>query len=473
MSEASPRRQHPVAAISQVLDIIKGNIIPILFLMLVGSGDGSAFQFMGILPILLLLLAAGVLSWWRFTYQIVNGELHIKRGVFFRKNIYLSPERIQVIDITTGIVQRIFGLVAVEVKTAGSSSKAARIDAITRAEAEWLRDTLRKGKPEANTEGDAEAAAPRIYTLGMKDLLIAASTSGNLAVTLSIVAGAMSQLDQFLTEERVAYFLESAVPGSMGVNLIVSLVILGLAISWVLSFLGTFIKHYGFTLRVDEEELHLESGLFERKQLTIPFNRIQAVRIKEELLRQPFGYAAVFLESAGYGDERNSATTLFPLLASRETAAFLQEVIPEYNVSVEGVRPPGKALRRYLLRMTWVSLAIILPVWLLVPYGVYAWLLLIPALMLGYFQYKDAMIGVANKTMVIRSRGLSKTTAIIKKHRVQAIEISQNPFQRRLKLCTYSATVASGNRGRTFLIRELDEPGALRFFNWVSPVGER
>ncbi len=474
MSEA--QRQHPVAAITKVLEIVKQNFFTILIVLFLGSGGSSMFEFFGLIPVLLFLLIAGVLEWWRFTYQIVDGELHIKQGVFVRKNLYLSPERIQVIDISAGVIQRLFSLVSVEVKTAGSSSKAAKIDAVSRSEAERIKAILPKGEKAESTAEDEENTAAKVYKLRTKDLLIAAGTSGNLTVTLTIIAGAASQLDQlnrFITEEQVINFFQSAVPASLAVNLVVIVVIFALVLSWILSFAGTIIKNYGFTLQIDEEELHIESGLFEQKQSTVPFNRIQGIRIKEELLRQPFGYTSIMLESAGYGDQQNNAATLFPLLRSSNIASFLSEVVPDYNVKVDGVSPPKKALRRYMLRMAWLSMVIILPVWWWVPYGVYGWSLLIPALYLGFMQYKDALIGTSGKTMVIRSRSLSKTTAIVKKRRIQAANSSQNLFQRRLGLFSYAVTVASGIRGRTFTIRELDEPRDSHFLDWVSPDWKR
>src|SRR6056297_3290626 len=138
----SAERQHPVAAVTKVLEIIKGNFITLVLLLFVTSGESMVSLF-GILSVLLVLLVSGVLSWLRFTYSVVDGELRIEQGILVRKNIYLSKERIQVIDIKAGLLQRMFGLVEVEVKTAGSSSKAAKISAITREKAEELKSMLR------------------------------------------------------------------------------------------------------------------------------------------------------------------------------------------------------------------------------------------------------------------------------------------------------------------------------------------
>lgn len=469
MSE--PRRQHPVAGLTQLLQILKQNWITLLVLFFVGTGSESSWGIYAVLGFTALGAVGGVISWWRFTYEIEDGELQIKQGIFVRKQLYLSRERIQVIDISAGLVQRFFDLVSVEVKTAGSTSKEAKIDAITRTEAERLKRLLRSEEHPKEDEV-VEPETSEIYQIGNRELLLAAITSGNFGVTLSIVGGAFSQIDQVIDEDRMLQFFEWLIPASVGVGLIFTMLLFVIIISWLFSIFGTLIKYYDFTLTVKEDELLIKRGLFEQKHLTVPFDRIQAIQIKEDLLRQPFGYASIVLESAGYADQQQSlnSTTLYPFLKKAEIQRFIQQVIPEYDVSVEPVNPPFVALRRYLLRMVWVSLIVIVPAWIFVPYGMYSLFLLIPALILGYAQYRDAEIGISEDIMIVQWRLLSRKAAIVRKHRIQSTETKVNPFQRRLGLMNYSVTVASGSGGRTFAIRELEKGTGNQFLEWVSPV---
>lgn len=425
----------------------------------------------GIISVMLVLLVGGILSWLRFTYSIVDGELRIEQGVFVRKNIYLSKERIQVIDIKAGVLQRIFGLVEVEVKTAGSSSKEAKISAISRERAEQLKSILRVDKSDSAEVTEEEESYER-YELSTKDLVITSCTSGSFGIALSIVGTVFSQLDQVLSEEQMLYYLETIIPASVSANMVVYGILFVVIISWLLSFLGTLIKYFGFTLTVQRNELIIRQGLFEQRQLTIPFNRIQAIQVKEGIMRQPFGYASIILESAGYGEQEGNSTTLYPLIKKEYLKDFLKNVIPEYANGSLQAKPPAKALRRYLFRMALGSLAVIIPVWYFIPYGEYSLILLLPAMLLGFAQYRAAAIGSDNETLTIRSRVLSKTTAMIQKKRIQRVSLNQNPFQKRLGLLSYMVTVASGSHGRSFTIRELDGSVAKNYFNWVSPVSD-
>src|SRR5699024_4132744 len=170
----------------------------------------------------------GVISWLRFSYRVEEGELFIEQGVLVRKKLYLTADRIQVIDISAGVVQRLFGLVAVEVKTAGSTSKQAKISALSREKAELLKDRLRRAMDEETAqtiEGTKEEAMAATYTLGMRELLIAATTSGRMGVALSVVGAGFSQIDQLLSEEQILRFVESSLPRSASAALIAAAII--------------------------------------------------------------------------------------------------------------------------------------------------------------------------------------------------------------------------------------------------------
>lgn len=470
---SKPERQHPVAAITKALDVLRGNFITILLIIFIGGGDEDTFLLYWIVGMVVLLLIWGVLSWLRFTFELNEGELKIEQGVFVRKKLYLTSDRIQVIDISAGVIQRMFGLVAVEVKTAGSSSKEAKISALSREKAELLKSKLRQavnGEKEVVEHEDSEEQKQKVYSLTTRDLLVAASTSGRMGVALSIVGAAFSQIDQFISDEEIYQFIEANMPQSTSASLVVMSIIGILVISWLFSFITTLITYYDFSVEVRKNELLISRGLFERIQLTIPFNRIQAVQVKEGLMRQPFGYVNLVIESAGYGEKEGNSTVLFPLINKGKMHGFLKEVLPEYNYEVmqQGTVPPKRALRRYLIRTLWWSLPIILIAWVAIPYGVYTWFLLPLGLLLGFQQYRDAGICTEGDTLIISARQLSKKTAIVKRYRMQATQLKQNPFQKRMSLRDFIVHVASGNQGRSFSVRDIAVQDANRYWQWLA-----
>lgn len=459
------QRQHPVAAISRALGLIRGNLITILVFLFVGASSdefnllwfiGGGFGF---------LLVLGVANWWRFLYRIEEGELHIRSGIFVRKNLYLTSDRIQVIDITSGVIQRMFGLVKLDIQTAGSSSREAAIEAVTLDKAKEINRLLREHETASSSlqegegplEGEQQETFKQQIALPGKELLIAASTSGSFGIALSILATLFSQIEPVISQSELFEYLFGLLPSQSDLVLIITVILIFVIFAWLLSFFSTLFSFGDFLLRITDKELVISRGIFEKKRITVPYNRLQAIHVAEGMIRQPLGYASLHLESAGYGDEKGTGSiVLFPLIHRKKILALLDDVFPDYTKEMEGIRPPKRALRRYLFRSAFMVTAItVLLYWTL---SLNNWIWILPGLSLvwGWLKYRDAAAAWGRDLLILRSRRFSKSTAYVKKNRVQDISLSQSWIQRYRNLCTVEVHVASGDQGRSFTVRELD-----------------
>lgn len=472
------KRQHPIAAVTRVISLIRENIVTIIILLFIGTSRTEGYFLYFLIGGLSIALVAGVFGWWVFRYRVFEDELQIKKGIFIKNKLYLSKDRIQVIDITEGILQRMFGLVKVEVKTAGGGTDTATISAITREEAEALRTELRrKNAGEHSTNLDEETGIEQksydedevlaTWQLSRKDLVFAAFTSGNFGLIASILGAISGQMDEFINEETLEYIYK-VLPGYSNVTLIVSVVVVIIVISWLLSFLGVIFKYSDFRLHKTRKELIITSGLLERKHITVPFNRIQAVRFVEGITRQPFGYGMMYVESAGFDQtQKGRSIVLVPYIASANVSSFLKEFLSEYIEPEFEVTPPKRARFRYLRKPNYFLIIVLPLMWYFFESG---WMVTfaIPLLAyLGWLRYRDAALGFTEEVIRLRYRVLSRTTAIVKRNRVQNIELSENPFQRRKTLRNLSVVAASGAGGLSFEIDDLDADKGLEVFTWV------
>jgi putative membrane protein len=494
------RRQHPVAAVTGALKSLREMLIPLVIVLFVGTGSESQAINMAIALIFIgFLFVLGTIRWLRFTYRVEDDELRIEHGLLVRKKKYIPKERIQVIDVRAGIIQRMFGLVSISVQTAGDNQSGAEINALTREDAARLQELLNghRSKPESPGDvpfsKDADTSAgtgteagtgefvhagmrpgdrgeeSETWSLTVRHLIIAATTAGSFGIALSIIGTIFSQVQQGIDEEEMAAYMERFIfsAGQFWVTIIFGLIVL----AWLLSFFGTLIRFYNFRLIRNKQGLIVQSGLFEQKQVTIPYRRIQAIRIVEGILRQPFGYATIYLESAGYGDEAgNRSTIIVPLIRKREIPDLVRKMLPEFEVSTDAVRPPRRARFRFLFRgVRPILLFLVIPAIIFLELGYFPLLLLPFGVWLGIQRYRDAAAGIAGHTVVIRSRALALTTAIIRKRRIQSADLVANPFQRRLDLTSFTVTVASGDSGQPFTAQDLDNSTAGEFFHWAMP----
>jgi putative membrane protein len=375
--------------------------------------------------------------------------------------------RVQAIDTVHGPVQRLFGIRGVHVQTAGGG-KAGEITlpALTAADVELLRRAVRGAVVE---EEESEPPAPLAERrLSRRRLLLAALTAGQIGVILPLLA-ALPQLAEELWggdlrragEEGMRLVPESAVEWALGVAAL-------LAVAWLLSTAGAVVAFAGFSVARDaDDRIRIRRGLLAHRESTVPVARVQAVRIVEGLLRQPFGLVTLRVEVAGYAKEAAAAQTLFPLLRRSEVAQFLAAFLPEAGGdagALEGA--PRRALRRYVLPPLAVALALVAALWFVV-----AWwplLLLLPSVAWGLACWRDAGWALEEGRLALRSRMLARVTVLAPAARLQEHGVRQTVLQRRGALADLRIAVGAGTRGR---VRHLDAAVAGRLFEALRRAG--
>ncbi|WP_307258321.1 PH domain-containing protein [Oikeobacillus pervagus] len=483
---SNPKRLHPVAAVSTFLKELKDLIFPFIILMIVGKGGKGPTDIWDYLPyitataVIGFIFFSGIIRWLRFTYRVEEEELRIEYGLFVKKKRYIPFERIQSLNFSEGILQRIFGLVKVKVETAGSSlgEAEAELTAISKEEAKNLEEIIASSKRKESKEQELniqeeQAKAPQevLYKAAFSDLLIMGVTSGGAGVVIAAILAFLSQFQELIPYEKIFHELEHVVKN--GIVFVIVLVVLALIVAWGIAVIGMLLKYANFTLKKVDEDLIITRGLIEKRQITVPLKRIQGVTMIENLIRQPFGYATVQIESAGGSitDTDSASVIILPLIKKSEIKGILKDIVPEYEFNLAYSSLPKVALTRYIFRqLLLVIVPIVVISWLLWPYGLWSILLLIPMALLGYWRYKDAGWNICGNQLSLKFRLFSKQTMILKKNRIQAMEYSQSWWQRRKNIVSLKATIKSGGLGKTGRVVDIDKQAALKIAEWFKPT---
>ncbi len=442
--------------------------LPWLFVAFRDGIDLSSIGFLLVLIVVSVVASAvwGMLSWRATLYSIEGNSFRFRRGVLGRNERTIPLDHIQSVDIVQGVIQRIFNVVEVRIETAGGGGSGrgeadVSLPAVSRPVAAELQRSLapRRGGTVAVAQPDAgvltvevpEAPQPvLIRRLSMGRLLLAGATSGQIGIVLPLIATFSQLFDDVLTPEFVMRFAQEQgwLPNSVAVAVLLAFGVLLLA--WLIAIAGAVLAFAGFTLSREGDSLRIQRGLIERREVTIPINRIQAVQTVENIFRQPFGMVLVRMESAGYGANAGVSTTLFPLLARAEVESFLKAAAPEFAVSPPLQSLPRRALRRYVIRSALPALLLAaLAVSLLVWRGLSELAIVPLSLVLlggayGWLRFKGVGWSVDRDHLVVRYRTLARTMAIAPRRRLQSRSFAQSPFQRRVGLATFSAQVGRG-----------------------------
>jgi putative membrane protein len=475
---SSEQRLHPVAmlvgAIKTLRRWVSGLVFPgVVLLVSQGFSLWTVTLFLlGLIVVAVLAALWGFLSWRATTYTVTGNSFRLRQGVFQKNERTIPLEHVQAVDIVQGIIQRAFGVVEVRIETAGggASEPDASLAALDREAAQ----TLRREIEGSESERSEAAAGPTILRrLSTRDLLLAGATSGQIGVAFSVLAIGFQFLDNFFPEDFVRRLVETLAPNWLMVVLI--LLPTGLLLAWLLAIAGTVLAYSGFTLSREGDYLYIKRGLLERREATIPLSRIQAVRISEGLLRQPFGLASLRVESAGYGEDSGVSTTLFPLLPRDGVEDLLAGAAPEFAGAPAVEQLPRRALPRYVFRAT-VLYTIIAFAAALTSFlafqsalGLLGLLLIPPAAAYGWLSYRDAGWAFEADRLVMRHRGLGRKTAIAPRGHLQTRGMVSSPFQRRVRLATFLTEVASGSGGSVLQVKDLDAGAAKALVDDLGP----
>ena len=346
------KRQHPI---TMLLELKITDFIPLIIFMFSLNGK---FPFWYLIPagFGLLTVFSAFEKWYYTTYWVENNVLHVKQGLFVKKESYLNKERVQTINTSSSMLYQMLGLKKIKIETAGGGDDAeVSLAGITVEEATELIAMLNEPTPEVKAEETSEEVVEKEiiteekqateYKLTWKEILLASITSGQFGLLFSLIFVVYNQVDEYIPK-WIKNSVESYVMDHDIYGWIYMVAIL-LVVSWIISTIGYALKHGNFTVNRKNDEVRISQGLLERKELVLKLHRIQGITIKEGILRQPFGYCAVQVEVI-QSEGKEEKVTLHPIIRKDRVQQLLAHLQLPYELNTNIISLPKAALRRYL-----------------------------------------------------------------------------------------------------------------------------
>lgn len=295
---------------------------------------------------------------------------------------------------------------------------------------------------------------------------------------------------------------------------IVGIVVL-LAIVWLLSGVGQCISYGGFRARRVGDRVEVERGLLQHTRQSISIQRVQAVVVKQSVIRRLIGYCEVSLDKidAQMGDESSqknnlntSGVVVHPFCKLADVPAILQGLVPEYAGIPHDRTPVAPvALRRALIRRCiiqgggfWLAvvvalLQVVMNVLLAPEMGLTSNAASEDAVFLGWANAicaglylvavvifaleivsavkwaRESGFAVNRQFMKVVNGGLSREERSFLRTKIQYGFTRTNPFQRMARVATINARTAAGIGGTTVTLWDVTEDDACEWLNWVKP----
>ncbi|MFC0523524.1 PH domain-containing protein [Pontibacillus salicampi] len=463
------KRQHPFAFIHYGFQFIRGTIFLFIILSFNDFRNGEyLYPILFILGLIVLGMIIGWVRWYFLQYDMDEEQFYIYQGVFAKKYETYPHIKISGVNYSSNRILELLGLTTIAIETAGKSEDSSAKLFLKESDAKVIEENIvyyakKQGNAEVSEEDKPRKEEPD-FKLPWGYLFVMSATSRMMFVVLTVITSSISQVMDTFGEFLIQFPLFAGVNkldlGEIIVTkplLFISWIGIAALISWVTGTIITALRYANYRVIRDQDTLHIAYGLWSTKNVALEVNRIQAIRIREGVLRGWLGFHSVEFDSIGYdGDEYTQKALLLPLVRKQRTWSLIERLVPEYYVQPRFVHSPKRARIRFYFRGVIAPTILCMgagflwnPIW---------WLLLVTPLLayLSELRYRDNGIQTVDGKMVTSSRLLEREIVVIPWPGLQSILRTQSILQLWRNLATYEIAVATDQLELVYKARELD-----------------
>ena len=429
--------------------------------------------------IVLIYVSFSYLSYQRFFYYILGDEIIIEEGVLYRTKTSLPFDKVQTINFKQNILQQVLGVLTLQIDSAGSSKQEINLEALKENRAKQFRDYIldRKGTTVSSSDreklpleqsvgGKEEANGKRkekiLLQLTPVDLIkigISQNHLRSMAIFGAFVWNTYAQLKEQLNfdEDEQIDQLTGIVGnewwGRLGLMIMVALIL-----SLIVSLGITFFRNFNFRLTETSDGIKKRYGLIERHEQSTTLKKIQSISWGDNLIKKMFGLFVFRMYPAASNELSRKKTISVPGSYQENIRAFIDLIFGDQ----EAVNYTRHQMSRFFIQRSvlWFG---VLPAVLLAtttyffigPYGMLFLLWFPLAFVAIVVYYKKWKFHISEDIIRIQYGLFSHQNKMINLNKVQAVKLSQSPFQKRKNLAAIDLYSAGRNFSFSYISYEL------------------
>ncbi len=302
-----------------------------------------------------VLVGYSIEKWRGSRYRVGRSQngfysVGVRQGLLVRHALHIDADAAASVEIERTPLLALCGGRRVRVNTVGLRRRA---DAVLYLSAECVRDLF------SLNDRYRQRFRARLWPV-----IVAAITGSNAAVGLLTAVPVLRQISNLLGERFSAdavgvlqQLLAAEIPSAL--RMLANLLVIG----WGIAVLRNFLRYAGFYATVQEEHLHLVSGLFTRRDVLIDRDKITALELRQTLLMRLLGLHTAVITAAGYGRDIGARPVLIPAADPRTLCEGLEHLLPGYPLKTGRIRAVRRAWWRYLVPPLIVT-ALSVPPWM-------------------------------------------------------------------------------------------------------------
>ncbi|MEO2268908.1 PH domain-containing protein [Pseudoalteromonas sp. YIC-656] len=343
------------------------NLLPVVVVFIVNVERKLFWGSLAIAAGLLFLVAFGVAYYLTFRFRISSdGRLHVHKGVFTKERLVLRFGRIQNINLTTPIYFAPFARTNCQVDAAGSSGNEIVLPALAVEAAQQMRSYILAAKeghiePQLEQETSSESDASPYLTLSNGEVAKFGLMSNMALLALATMMPVINMLDEvfsaYLVDPLEAFFADqAAVAVHASMLTIAVLVFAAVFVTVGASVIMSLLRFFNFEFYVEAERFRRVAGLLERQQLTMRFNKVQTITLKQNwvgvlLKRFTLEIAQVATNKVPQKASKDKQSLLLPVLTQAQSEDVIHTLYPWFDLTKLTFNGVSK---RYLWHRIWL-----------------------------------------------------------------------------------------------------------------------
>ncbi|RRK10231.1 hypothetical protein D1831_08700 [Lactiplantibacillus garii] len=436
---------------------------------------------------LLSVVATGV-RYWRFTYQVTPAGVTIQRGLFVRQVTHIPYAKIQTVQRNQWFYLRPLHLERLTIETAGKQDDDGEGQlAVVPQSVGDLIEAYRHGQvhpvaalaQSADTALSQNPSEPR-YQISWSALNTYALSSLGVVPIILVLGWLYDKLTKLAPERTVDQLEHQLV--TLQTGWLIGLGVLVLVCGLLASYATVVQRYYHFTLVKTAQTLNMTHGFFQSKRVSLPVRRIQAVKLKQSILRQWLRLTTVQALTAGQAgeDENDRELVLLPVIKPNQVDATLAPFISWWPPSTALI-PVGRLgcwlfVRNSLLLWGFGLAALTGVVWWWLPnllrIVMWCWPVgLLIATLQGRYAGRNAGVALAGAHLVLQTGSwFTRERFVVPRVRVQSLEVRQSVWLQRGQLAHLTVKLRAGNAAKTVEVRYLDRETIEKIQRWYLPA---
>lgn len=459
-----PNRESPLAILFILIKTIYNivtRIWPALLVFLFrgkSDNENTSYLLIAVIVVTLIAMIFSFINYFKTFYYIHNNELYLEKGVLQKTKTNIPFERIQSVQFEQNIFHTVLNVVKLKMDTAGSDKTEIDFYAIEKDKATWLRNTILTYKEklvEKNQTKDV-AATPQVVAsqeiilqVGMRDLMKVGLTRNHLksgGVILIFLAWLYDNIKDLGVDADEYY--QEVVPPTSDFRFYIYLTILFLLASVIISMVRSVIAFFDLRFIRVSQGFHMVAGLFTKKETSALDQKIQMISWSDNLLKRQLSYYDVRLHQAASHEMNKRQNPLIPGMNTTKTEDLCRTIFKVHlPPKSSGKKIQPAYFRRFFVILTVIySIVLFILLWLQIYFPLLVLTVFYGVSVLSrYLQYKKKNYTIKEDTIVIRGGAFGEKNVIFPVIKIQGIEISQSPYQRRKNLADIAFHLASGS----------------------------